>query len=49
MGCVRVPAPTTVRGDPEWYFHEFQSNPDRLTKEEVEAYLATLHNQKDRW
>ena len=41
LGCVRVPAPSTVRGDPEWYFHEFQSDPDRLTKEEVERYAQS--------
>jgi hypothetical protein len=37
MGCVRQPAPSTVHGDPEG--QPFQNPSDRLTKEEVEAYL----------
>lgn len=40
MGCVRVPAPSTVRGDPE--YHSFPNPSDRLTEEEVAAYLASL-------
>jgi hypothetical protein len=35
-GCVRVPAPSTVRGDPE--YHAFPNPDDRLTAEEVAAY-----------
>ena len=38
MGCVRVPAPTTVRGDPEG--QPFPNPADRLTREEVMLYLA---------
>lgn len=40
VGCVRVPAPTTVRSDPERYFHAFGSSLDRLTEEEVAAYKS---------
>jgi hypothetical protein len=40
MGCVRVPAPSTVRGDPE--YQPFPNPEDRLTEEEVGVYLASL-------
>ncbi len=36
MGCVRVPAPCTVHGDPEG--QPFPNPNDRLTEEEVDAY-----------
>ena len=39
LGCVRQPAPTTVRGDPEG--KPFPNPPDRLTKQEVELYRAS--------
>ena len=39
MGCVRWPAPSTVRGDPEG--KPFPNPEDALTKEEVEAWAAT--------
>lgn len=39
MGCVRCPAPSTVSGDPEG--KPFPNPSDRLTKEEVEVYLAS--------
>ncbi len=39
-GCVRQPAPSTVRGDPEG--KPFPNPSDRLTEEEVSAYLAWL-------
>lgn len=38
MGCVRVPAPSTVRGDPEG--KPFPRPSDRLSEADVEAYLA---------
>lgn len=38
LGCVRVPAPSTGRGDPE-HCH-FPNPADRLTEAEVERYLA---------
>lgn len=37
LGCVRVPAPSTVPGDPEYY--PFPNPTDRLTREEVALYL----------
>lgn len=40
MGCVHWPAPSTVRGDPEG--QAFPNPGDRLTREEVEIYLASL-------
>lgn len=40
MGCVRWPAPSTVSGDPEG--KSFPNPADRLTKEEVELYRASL-------
>lgn len=43
MGCVRVPAPSTVRGDPEG--QPFPNPTDRLTKEEVAAYRAALASE----
>lgn len=36
-GCVRWPAPSTVRCDPEG--KKFPNPNDRLTREEVESYL----------
>ena len=36
LGCVRVPAPSTVRGDPEYC--AFPNPADRLTRDEVERY-----------
>jgi hypothetical protein len=38
LGCVRVPAPSTVRGDPEG--KPFPNPTDRLTRDEVELYHA---------
>lgn len=38
MGCVRHPAPSTVRGDPEGM--PFPNPEDRLTREEMMAYEA---------
>jgi len=38
MGCVRQPAPSTVRGDPEYAV--WPDDEDALIKEEVEIYLA---------
>lgn len=40
MGCVRVPAPSTVRGDPEG--QPFPNPSEALTQEEVAVYLASL-------
>jgi|GEM_PF-3793367 len=40
MGCVRWPAPSTVRGDPEG--KRFPNPSDQLTEEEVAAYTASL-------
>lgn len=40
MGCVRVPAPSTVRGDPE--YQPFPNPSDKLTKEEVAAYFSSV-------
>jgi len=37
-GCVRWPAPSTVRGDPEG--QPFPNPDDMLTRDEVEVYLA---------
>ena len=37
VGCVRWPAPSTVRGDPEG--RAFPNPEDRLTEEEVKRYL----------
>jgi hypothetical protein len=42
MGCVRQPAPSTVRGDPEG--QPFPNPTDRLTREEVMRY--SLSEQK---
>ena len=42
MGCVRQPAPSTVRGDPE--YREWSDERNALIKEEVEMYLATVGN-----
>jgi hypothetical protein len=36
VGCVRVPAPSTVRGDPER--RPFPNPADKLTEAEVELY-----------
>jgi hypothetical protein len=44
MGCVRQPAPSTVHADPEE--QPFPNSNDRLTKEEVEAYLQDLRIDK---
>jgi hypothetical protein len=38
MGCVRQPAPATVRGDPEYC--EWPDERDALTEQEVEMYRA---------
>ncbi len=40
LGCVHHPAPSTVQGDPE--YRAFPNPADRLSKEEVEIYLAQL-------
>lgn len=45
MGCVRVPAPSTVRGDPEG--KPFLNPADRLTEAEVAAYLAVNPREPD--
>lgn len=42
LGCVRWPAPSTVRGDPEG--KPFPNPDDRLSREEVEAYQASLRS-----
>jgi hypothetical protein len=39
MGCLRQPAPSTVRGDPEG--KPFPNPADRLTREEVAFYNTT--------
>jgi hypothetical protein len=39
IGCVRVPAPSTVNRDPEYC--DFPNPADRLTKEEVEFYTES--------
>lgn len=36
LGCVRVPAPSTVRGDPE--YQPFPNPSDALSMDEVELY-----------
>lgn len=41
-GCVRWPAPSTVRRDPEGM--PFPNPGDQLSKEEVELYLASRKN-----
>ncbi len=38
LGCVRQPAPSTVRGDPE--YREWPDERDALTQEEVAFYHA---------
>ncbi len=45
MGCVRWPAPSTVSGDPEG--KPFPNPDDRLTKEDVEAYMAAEKRSND--
>jgi hypothetical protein len=44
MGCVRWPAPSTVRGDPEG--KAFPNPEDRLTRDEVAAYESSLKPAK---
>lgn len=44
-GCVRWPAPSTVSGDPEG--KRFPNPADRLTKAEVDLYLASPNRSKD--
>lgn len=39
MGCVRQPAPATVRGDPE--YAEWPEPSDALTEEEVQLYWSS--------
>lgn len=38
LGCVRQPAPATVRGDPE--YREWPNEADALNKDEVRIYTA---------
>lgn len=38
VGCVRQPAPSTVRGDPE--YREWPDERDALIEQEVAMYLA---------
>ena len=42
MGCVRQPAPSTVRGDPE--YREWPDERDALIKQEVDIYYAAKRN-----
>lgn len=44
MGCVRQPAPSTVRGDPE--YAEWPDECDALIEQEVKTYLTAYRVTK---
>ena len=40
MGCIRVPAPSTVPGDPEYF--DFPDPQNKITKEEASRYFKEI-------
>lgn len=46
LGCVRQPAPGTVRGDPE--YAAWPNEADALTEQEVDIYLSVTGSRLDR-